>query len=86
MAAPVEFRQYIRKFTLADARNSIQPIKLPTGPAVDGQQPFELFVPQPILQFRYKEKVFLNGAQTLEWSPWADVGFVKEGDEEVKAP
>lgn len=80
MSAPVEYRHYLRKFTLDDLRNGLQPIKQPTGPAVNGQQPWEMFAP-PILQYRYKEKVQVDGKMTLEWSPWIDILYVREGDE-----
>jgi len=74
VAKLIEMRQYLRKFTLADAKSGLQPIRqnLPGG--------VELFAP-PTLQWRQRETVFTNGQKTLEWSEWSDVLFVREGDE-----
>ena len=84
MASPVEFRHYLRKFTVDDARNGLQPIKQIVGPAVNGVAPIDIFAP-PVLQFRYKEKVVVNGQVSLEWSDWADVAIVREGEESPPA-
>ena len=81
MAAPVEFRFYLRKFTLDDARQGTAPIKQQTGPpGPNGMAPWDMFAP-PQLQWRYKEKVHVDGKPVLEWSPWADVLFVREGED-----
>ena len=80
MAAPVEFRNYLRRFTLDDARNGVTPQRVPTGPIVNGQQPWDLFNP-PVLQFRHRERVNSGGNVVMEWSAWQDVPFVREGDD-----
>jgi hypothetical protein len=79
VSTPIEFRQFVRKWTRDDALAGITPVKLAVGPTVNGQQPVDLFAPQPILQFRYREKVHLNGAPVQQFSEWLTVDFVKEG-------
>ena len=74
MPAPIEFRHYLRYFTLDDAKAGIQPVRAEQNKAVT------LFMP-PVLQFRYREKTMLNGAPALEWSEWSDVQFAREGDD-----
>lgn len=81
MATPVEFRHFLRKFTLEDLKSGIQPIRQQLGPMVNGQAPIGLYAP-PAFQFRYKEKLHVDGAAKLEWSEWLDIPFVREGDED----
>ena len=68
MSSPIEFRHYLRAFTLEHVRASVQPIR-----ARDGR----LFAP-PALQWRHREKT-AEGA--IQWSDWQDVPYVGEGDE-----
>jgi len=76
LASPIEFRHYLRLFTLDDARNGVQPLRLPR--AIDGRT--ELYAPA-VLQFRYREKVAtVNGGVDLQWSEWQDVPIAREGD------
>lgn len=82
---PIDFRHYVRKYTLDDARAGTQPLRLPTGPSIGGQQPMDLFAP-PVLQFRYKTKVHVNGTPTLEWSEWIDVPVVREEEPTPSPP
>ena len=76
MASPVEFRYFLGKFSMDDFRNGFQPVKQFVGP----QNAVEYFKP-PQLQYRYKERVIVNGAPLLEWSEWADVPMIREGEE-----
>ena len=83
MAQLIEMRQYLRKYTLTDAKQGLQPLRLAVGPQVNGTQPIDLFCPPAILQFRVKEKVHVDGKPTTEWGPWEEVPIVREGDENV---
>ena len=85
MSSPVEYRYYLRRFTIADLKAGLQPLQQRVGPVVNGQAPTELFAP-PQLQYRYKEKVHVDGKPTLEWSDWIDVPFVREGEDLQTAP
>lgn len=78
MSIPIEIRQRWRLWTREDAKKGIMPQKLATGPEVNGQQPFDLFV-MVGLQYRTHQKVFLNNAKTIQWSDWIDVAISKEG-------
>lgn len=70
MSSPIEFRYYLRSFTLADLAQGAQPMRLPSG----------MYAP-PVLQYRYKERV-PNGAETtLQWSEWIAVPVMYEGQE-----
>lgn len=73
-AAPIEFRKYLRKFTIDDARNGINPVRLPTGPTTS-----ELYAP-PVDQYRYREKVYVEGKPFGQWSAWIMVPVVREED------
>jgi hypothetical protein len=68
--APIEFRQFLPLFQLADLNLGASPIRL------DGK----MYAP-PRLQFRYRERVIGdNGAApVMQWSEWQDVPFVREG-------
>jgi hypothetical protein len=77
---PIEFRSYFRKYTLEDARAGLQPLRLPIGPRVNGEQPTDAFVAVG-LQWRHKEKVTVDGATVTQWSEWASVQPVREGDD-----
>lgn len=80
-SAPVEFRYFLRRFTLEDARMGVQPVRLTVGkPDERGQQPFDVFVPQPELQYRYKERVYQDGKPLMQWSPWLTIPAVRDGD------
>lgn len=74
--AIIELRMYWRRFTMADLERGGQPQRLNTGPVVNGQQESALFAIPPVLQYRYKEKVFEDGAPKFSWSPWFDVANV----------
>ena len=76
MASPVEHRFYLRKATMDDIAQGMNPLRerLPDGSV-------QLFRPIPELQFRYKEKIYLNGAVQLEWSEWITIPLVKEGED-----
>jgi hypothetical protein len=79
MASPIEFRQYLRYFTLQDGEVGVQPLRQPQHGVT------RLFMP-PQLQFRHKEKIHVDGQPTLEWSPWIDVLYVCEGDDAPPTP
>ena len=68
MSSPIEFRHYLRAFTLNDVRGNVQPIRMEGG---------RLYAP-PALQWRYREK---TADGSIQWSDWQDVPFVREGDE-----
>lgn len=74
MSAPLEFRNYLKRMTPEDLNKGIQGARLPIGPNETA-----MFVSVG-LQYRFQEKVFLNGAKTLQWSEWITVPLVKEGD------
>ena len=67
MAAPLELRHYFRKATFEDVKAGLQPIR----------QGADLYAP-PVLQWRYRERVKINDAETLHWSEWQDVPAVRE--------
>ena len=69
-ASPVEFRHYLRLATLEDIAAGMQPLRQQTANGL------QLFAP-PVLQFRYKVK----GEGGVEWSPWSDINYAREGDE-----
>lgn len=79
MSAPIEFRNYVRRMTMDDVNKGVQGARLPIGPVVNGNQPHAMFVSVG-LQYRYQEKVFLNGAKAMKWSDWITVPLVKEDD------
>ena len=70
MSAPVEFRYWMREFTLGDLQQGAQPLRF------DGR----LYVP-PALQYRYRERVPNGSELTLQWSDWQTVPIVREGSE-----
>lgn len=74
MAAPIEIRNFHRKFTLQDAVDGIMPIR-------DPQRPAELYVPA-VTQYRYKQRVTTGGNVEMIWSDWQNLPFVKEGSPE----
>lgn len=85
MPSPVEFRHYMRRLTLADVAAGIQPIRQQL-PNERGELTVKLFAP-PTLQWRYREKIHVDGVARLEWSEWQDVGYVRaEGDDAAEAP
>lgn len=72
LSSPIEFRHYLRTFTLEDVRENLQPIR-----ARDGR----LYAP-PALQWRYRlARIGPDGGTTMQWSDWQDVPYVCEGDE-----
>lgn len=71
MSNVLQMRNYSRLFTRDDWKSGMQPLKLPTGPMVEGVQAWDFFYP-PQLQFRTKSKT--------GWSEWETVPLVKEGD------
>lgn len=70
---PLEVRNLCAIFTLAHLRAGIQPLQMRREP--DG--PLEMFAP-PLLQWRYREKVRINGAVAFQWSDWHNVGLALE--------
>ena len=72
-SSPVEFRHFFRKYTLDDCRSGLQPFKM----QIEGK--VELFAPAE-LQFRYREKVLVDDAPKLEWTDWATIPYVRDGD------
>ena len=75
----MEIRQYLRRLTIEDVRKGMQPVRL-TGP--DGTT--QVYAP-PVLQYRNRERVMIDGEQVLQWSAWADAQVVREGIEDVYA-
>lgn len=84
-SSPVQYRFLMRKFTLEDARNGIQPIKQQTGPYVNGVCAFDVFAP-PLFQSRHKEKVYIDSKPTMQWTEWETAPIVLEGHEPVDEP
>jgi len=80
-SAPMQMRYYWRRATMQDVRAGVKPVQLAVGPIVNGEQATDLFVP-PLLQYRYKERVFVDGKPVMGWSPWCDVPQVRDGDVE----
>lgn len=70
MSGPIEFRYYLRAFSLDDLASGAQPIRL------DGR----MYAP-PALQYRYRERVPNGSETTLQWSDWQAVPIVREGSE-----
>lgn len=83
--APIEFRKHMKRFALDDAYKGIQPVRLTTGPSVNGFAPWALFCP-PVDQYRYKERLSIAGQTKTEWSPWIDVPIVLEESPSVPIP
>jgi len=67
MAAPIEFRHYVKRATLEDIKAGAQYVVAHA----------DLWL-LPVLQFRYRERVKLNDAESLQWSEWQDVPLVRE--------
>lgn len=76
MASPIEFRYFVRLFTLDDARQGATPIKMPQGP----QGAIQLYA-SPMLQWRYRERIAEGDALSMRWSAWQNVPIVREGDD-----
>ena len=70
MSSPVEFRLYATKFSLDDLKAGRQPIRSANGDLHN----------VAVMQFRYKYRLVVAGNNSLEWSEWANVPFVMEGD------
>jgi hypothetical protein len=70
MSSPVEFRLYATNFTLDDLKAGRQPIRSANGELHN----------VAALQFRYKYRLVEAGKSALEWSEWAYIPFVMEGD------
>lgn len=79
--AVIEFRHFLRRYTLADAEAGVTPQRQ----LIDGK--WCLFA-QPSLQWRARERAKgSDGNVTMEWTPWFDVLFVREGiDDAADAP
>ena len=71
----VEIRHYLKLATIDDICRGLQPVKLP-----DASGAPQMYLP-PVLQYRWKERVFVDGKAEFLWSPWVDVQFAKQGDE-----
>lgn len=82
MAAPIEFRYFLKSFSLADAESGTTPVRqiYPDGKV-------RLFNP-PALQWRARERVLHedNSVVGFKWGPWSDVLYVRAGDESPDAP
>lgn len=76
-SAPVELRLFCRRFTLEDMQGGAQPVRMPTGLVVNNQQETALFNPAR-LQYRYKERVYVDGKATYQWSTWFEVPIAME--------
>jgi hypothetical protein len=77
MAGPVEFRLYMRRFTLTDAASGIVPIREQVSP----QHQICMYI-GPELQYRYKMKISEGGKIEMVWSDWYPVPVVREGENE----
>ena len=64
---------------MAHLEQGLQPIKI----TEDGKT--TLYAP-PIMQYRVRESIYVDGKKTLEWSEWIDVPFVKETAQATVAP
>jgi hypothetical protein len=76
-SSPIELREFYRLWLREDALRGVAPVRLPTGPLVDGVQPFDLFV-RVGLQYRTLGRVEKSGAKAYEWSEWQDCATVLE--------
>ena len=80
----VEIRFLLKRVTLEEQANGILAQRMQIGPAdpATGIAPHAMFRTVPQLQYRAKKRVYLNGAPVIEWTPWTDVLFVREGEDE----
>jgi len=86
VAAPmVQVRFLIKRVTLEDQANGVLAQRMQIGPAdpATGIAPHAMFRTVPQLQYRCKQRVYLNGAPVIEWTPWEDAIFVREGEDEA---
>jgi hypothetical protein len=70
--APIEMRHFLRAFTLEDAAQGVTPIR-----SADADGKPQLHCP-PVLQFRYRENVYINNVKTSQWSAWTTIEFAYE--------
>lgn len=70
MSAPVEFRNYMRKWERNHAMAGIAPIN-------DGR---DLYL-APMFQYRYKMRLKTENGFEMIWSEWQDIPLAKEGQE-----
>lgn len=68
-------RYWVARATIEDIEKGAQPARMPTGLVINGQQQTALFL-SPRLQWRFKERIHIDGKPVYQWSPWLDVGFV----------
>lgn len=77
MAAPIEFRYYLREYTIEDVKAGVQPLRQ----FVAGRVKF--FAPAS-LQWRARERsASADGKVSMEWGPWSDVLYVRAGDDQA---
>lgn len=69
---PIEIRNFMPYYRPEHATAGINPMVQ----NVNGQR---LAFGPPVLQYRVKEPVFVDGVKTTQWSEWLEVGFVREG-------
>ena len=77
MAAPIQLRNFHKRFTLDDAVAGVMPIR-------DLKKPEELYCPA-VSQYRYKMKINSGDKIEMVWSEWIVMPFVKEGSPEDAA-
>jgi hypothetical protein len=78
--AVIEFRYLLKRYTMTDAENGVTPVRqmYPGGR-------IRLFAP-PVLQWRARERsASPDGKVSMEWGPFTDVLYVREGDDEPAA-
>jgi hypothetical protein len=76
VSQPVEIRFFVAKASMEDIENGMPTQRIQIGPNA-----FGVYRQPPLLQYRYKEKTFLNGAPAVEWSDWVTIPIVREGEE-----
>lgn len=76
--SPVQFRQYMARFTLEHLAAGMTPLRQMIKSAEHPEGVPMMFTPA-MLQFRFKEIVHDNGVKKMVWSEWETVGFVREG-------
>lgn len=74
---PIEIRQFVPRYGLAHANAGINPLVQ----SVKGER---IAFGAPVLQYRVKETVFVNGERSLQWSEWMEVQFVREGVDDAE--
>ena len=73
---PIEIRQFVPYYRPEHATAGINPMVQQVNGA-------RLAFGPPVLQYRVRETVFVDGAKMTQWSEWSEVGFVREGVDDV---